>query len=128
MKNKVMPIILLLVIVGLCIFGIGKMINENANKEEAVPIAESIVTQLRYTVESNYIENSLVLSGTVVNHNTDNYVVVSGEIPEKTETEIKCPVYEDVSIGDTLFVINGKDYKSNVSGKVTDVTVALRFE
>lgn len=95
--------------------------NGGSGGYEAEPVTNEHVYQLRYTVTKEYIENTVVLKGVAVNHNTDESVVVSAEADERSEVQIKCSMYDEVKKGDVLFTIGTKEYKSTVSGKVREI-------
>lgn len=123
MRNKIVFTLAILVIIVVCVVGIGKAINSNDESEEAKPVSDENVSQLRYTVTKDYIENTIQIKGTVVNHNSDVYVGVHGEYYTGSKYEVYYKVYDDVKKDDVLFKIGTTQYKSPVNGKVAEISL-----
>ncbi|MBO4484298.1 MAG: hypothetical protein J5738_02805 [Lachnospiraceae bacterium] len=121
MKNKILPsLVLLLAVVG-CIYGIKTIINSEKTSETASPVSGNNITELRSRVYSGRLDRQVRFHGKSVNHNPNQYVIVSADIPKKTSSEIKCKVGDEVTAGQVLFTVGNKEYKSEVDGLLTVV-------
>lgn len=119
MKNKILPFLVLLMTVVGCIYGIKTIIDSGKASETASPMSRNSITELRSRVYSGCLERQVRFHGKVVNHNPNQYAIVSAEIPKKVTSEIKCKVGDEVTVGQVLFMIGNKEYKSEVDGLIT---------
>lgn len=121
MKRKITTCVVIVVILIVCFIGINSIIKNVNNSETAKPITNENITQLRYTVSKDFIENTVKLKGTVVNHNVNDVVIVEATVENGSKVIFKCGVYDDVKEGDVIFTLGSKEYKSSVSGKVKEI-------
>lgn len=122
MRKKFLIIVVVAVIAVAGIFGIKKIFDKNGS-EEASPVDNSNISQLRYTVSKECIENTIAMKGVVVNHCSEESVSVQTEITGKEIINMKVKVYQDVKKDEILFSVDAKEYKSPVNGKVKEIII-----
>ena len=120
-RHKLIIFFLILIVLVIFVIGTRKIIKMSNEENNAKPIENENITQLRYTVSKGYVENIVTLKGTAVNHNVNEVVAVEAEVTDNTKVLFKCNVYDDVNEGDIIFSIDSKEYKSPVSGKVKEI-------
>lgn len=103
MKHKVVTYIVIIIVFLLCIIGANKIVRIKSEGDSARPVTNENITQLRYTVSKDYVENTVVLKGKAVNHNINEVVVIEAEATDNTKVLINCKVYDDVNEGGDNF-------------------------
>ncbi len=127
MKNRVISIVIVCVIIIIGVISINFFMSNNSNKDEAKPINDGNISELRSTVEKGFVENIIKMEGVVSNHNIDEVVIVESELKDKDKKTVVCKVYSDVKKGDVLFKIGNKEYTSPVNGKVREIVDELNY-
>lgn len=121
MKNKLFPLLILVLLMVGCGYGIKTILDSEKAPEKAVPMERNNVSELRCPVFAGTMERQIRFDGRVVNHNSDEYVTVVTDNPKKTVCEMKCNVGDTVTVGQVLYTIGNKEYKSPVNGIVVKV-------
>ena len=94
------------------------------NSESVVKTSENDISQsIRYHVEKGEITRSLTLSGTVINTNPDELVLITGEKGDDTET-VLVTEGQEVTKGTVLFTIGGLEYCAPADGKLVKLEVS----
>ncbi len=123
MKNKILPILFLMVVIVGCIWSIKRYISRDDYKEKAVVKSDVATEVLRCGVYSGQIERKLQYKGIVVNRYPEGYIMIAEHYDTDAIISCKKVVGDDVEKGDVIFTIGNKEYKSPVIGVVTDVTL-----
>lgn len=121
MRKKIWIVVVAAVVATAGIFGIKNYFDKNGS-EEASPVDNNI-SQLRYTVSKENIENTIAMKGMVVNHCSEESVSVQAELAGKEIIDMQVKVYQDVKKDEILFRVDKKEYKSPVNGKVKEILI-----
>lgn len=121
MKSRILAIIILGMILVICFWGTYSMLQTDGNNEEAVLSNNNQTNTLRSQVYSDYLENSVVMDGVVLNKREEESYSLSSEVGKYENVKMNCKLHDTVEKDDVIFTIGAKEYKSEVNGIVMEI-------
>lgn len=120
MRNRIVPIAIVLIVIALCIFGIDNYFADASKGVTAKKVENPASFELNSVVEEGYLENVICFKGMVEPLNESYIEIIDLDLTDGSICTSVMYYGKDIVPGDELYILNGRAEKAKSAGKVVD--------